>query len=118
MKWMVLALGVVLIWVAGCRCSDLYEAACEDPAKLAGNPAAFLGKEVCVSGVVSLRLDTPVVDLDWYKVVKDEGSVWVQGASPPPTGTRVTVKGRFVRGKECSSPLEAYVICQTDRVVH
>lgn len=114
--WM--AAAVMSLAVAGCNCESLDEARCEEARDLAENPSKYLDTEVCVTGVVSERVDWPLTEHDYFKVVQGNSGVWVHGDSPPPNGAHVTVSGVFVPGKKCYSHLVDYVVCQSDRQVH
>ncbi len=88
---------------------------CASIEDLARKPGDFRGKELCVAGVVSERVDVPLVDYDYFKVVKNRGGIWVQGASPPPVGAQVVSWGKFVPGDDCNAPLVEWVVCESKR---
>lgn len=94
-----------------------WDGGCASAEALEGDPATHLGSEVCLEGIVSDKYDWPG-RADWFKVVDGRGAVWVFGPSPPPEGTRVTVKGTFEAGDDCESPLVDYVICESEREIH
>ncbi len=102
---------IVVVAVSARGCSAL----CASIEQLERNPREYLGKELCVDGRVSTRVDWPGTRHDYYKLSQDNGAVWVHGGSPPPQGVRVQVQGQFVRGKDCYSPLVDYVVCERER---
>lgn len=108
--------GFVLAALAGLgACQTAAALICVSIEDLARKPAEFRGKELCVAGVVAERVDVPLVEYDYFKVVKNAGGIWVQGASPPPIGVQVVSWGRFVRGDDCNAPLVEWVVCESKR---
>jgi hypothetical protein len=111
-----LALPLLLLTALASAChQEVSELTCPTPKDLTSAPERWEGVSTCVAGLISERWDVPLTGNDYFKVLGDDGAIWVKGSSPPPSGARLVVYGRLTRAQECGFPLPGLVFCEDAR---